>query len=294
MTSKPATILANQVRLMKSIHTGRDYRIAIGLPHAYPKPRIKGWPFDDVPARWPVVYLLDANWYFGTVNDTIRIMVRGGNTTDAIVVGIGYPEDPDFQEAIREQHARRCMDLTPIRSESTEKGWGERVKRPSPTGDAVNFLKFIKNELIPMVEKEYQVDPSKRTLAGHSQGGLFTAFALLSEPGLFNNYIIGSPSLDYGNRFMFEFEEQFAKKHKQLPANVYLSVGELEEEVDDTTITDMLRFAAVLQSRNYKGLSLRKQIFADLNHCEVIAPSFQAGLKIALKVRQPGLGHPEW
>jgi uncharacterized protein len=282
MTSKPASILANPARLMKSRRTGRDYRITIGLPHGYPKPRIKGWPFDAVPARWPVVYLLDADWYFGTVNDTIRIMARCGNTTDAIVVGIGYPEDPDFQEAIREQHARRCIDLTPVRDEGTEKRWGEMVRRPSPTGDAANYLQFIKNELIPMVEKEYQADPSKRTLAGHSFGGLFTAFALLDEPGLFNNYIIGSPSLAYGNRFMFEFEEQFAKRHKRLSANVYLSVGELEEAVDDTSVTDMLRFAAMLQSRKYKGLSLHKQIFADLNHCEVIAPSFQAGLKIAL------------
>jgi len=278
---------------MKSTHTGRNYRITVGLPYAYPKPRIKGWPFDDVPAKWPVVYLLDADWYFGMVTDMIRVMARGGNTTEAIVVGIGYPEGPDFQEAIREQHARRCIDLTPVRWERTEKYWSETVKRPSPTGDAGNFLQFIKNELIPMVEKEYQVDPYRRTLTGHSHGGLFTAFALFDEPGLFNSYIIGSPSLSYGNRFMFEFEEQFAKQHKRLPANVYLYAGDLEEEADDTTLTDTLRFAAVLQSRNYKGLSLRKQIFADLNHCEVIAPGFQAGLKIALNLRQPGEGHHE-
>jgi hypothetical protein len=45
----------------------------------------------------------------------------------------------------------------------------------------------------------------------------------------------------------------------------------------------MVRFGAILKSRKYKGLSLVTQIFANENHCEVIAPGFQAGLKMALK-----------
>jgi hypothetical protein len=45
----------------------------------------------------------------------------------------------------------------------------------------------------------------------------------------------------------------------------------------------MLRFAALLQSRNYEGLSLVKQVFMGLGHCEVVAPGYQAGLKFALK-----------
>jgi hypothetical protein len=73
------------------------------------------------------------------------------------------------------------------------------------------------------------------------------------------------------------------KKHKKLPAQIYLSAGELEEETDDTTLTNMYRFAALLESRKYKGFSLTKQVFLDNNHCEVNAPAFQAGLKLALK-----------
>ena len=283
MTSSLATHLADEARLIKSVHTGKEYRIAISLPYAYTKPRVKGWPFDDAPARWPVIYLLDADWYFGMVTDMIRPMAWCGSTTDAIVVGIGYPGNTDVQEAWREQQARRCLDLTPIREEATENIWGEITKRACPTGGAGSFLQFILNELIPIIEKDYQVDPSKRSLAGHSFGGLFATFVLLEKPGLFSNYIIGSPTLVYGNRFIFKREKQFAKRYKRLAANVYLSAGELEEGPQETTVTDMLRFAVTLQSRNYKGLTLRKQILADLNHCEVVAPGFLAGLKMALK-----------
>jgi len=283
MTAKPATILASETRLMKSKHTGRTYRITISLPYAYSKPGVKGGAFDNAPAAWPVVYLLDANWFFGMVTDTVRAMAWCGRTTEAIVVGIGYSENADPQETFREAMARRENDFTPVRSEVIEKEMTEGIRRPVYTGDAGNFLKFIKDELTPQVEKEFRADPSKRILAGHSLGGLFAAFALFEGPDLFNTFIIGSPYLAYGDKFTFKHEEAFAQKHKKLPANVYLFAGELEESVDDTTLTDSLRFAAVLQSRKYKGLSLVNQVFVDQNHCEVTAPGFQAGLKFALK-----------
>ena len=159
----------------------------------------------------------------------------------------------------------------------------EQHKRPTPTGDAGNFLKFIKDELIPIVEKDYRADSSKRILVGHSYGGLFGLFSLFEAPDLFNTLIIGSPTLSYGNRFTFEREESFAKEHKKLNAKIYLYVGEYEEDIKDTTMTDTLRIAAILQGRKYEGLSLVKHVFLDQNHCEVAAPGFQWGLKYALK-----------
>jgi predicted alpha/beta superfamily hydrolase len=274
--------LTDEIRLMKSAHTGRNYRVTVSLPLAYRQPQIKRWPFDEVPAKWPVIYVLDANWYFGLVTDMVRAMAAGGTTTDAIIVGLGYPEEPDPLDAWRDTFVRRNLDFTPSRDEDHEKYWDEIVGHPCPTGDAGNFLQFIKNEVMPMVEQEYQIDPTQRVLIGHSSGGLFTAFALLEQPDLFSHYIIGSLYFPYGRHFIFKREEQFAERHQRLPANVYLSVGSLEESVDNTSITDMLRFAAVLENRKYAGLSVRKQIFADLSHCEVIAPCFQAGLKLAL------------
>lgn len=283
MTTKPATILASEVHMIESAQTGRKYCITISLPYAYSRPEVKDWPFDNPPAKWPVVYLLDANWYHGMVTDIIRPMAWCGRTTDAIVVGIGYPEDHDPQETWREAVSRRSLDFTPTRDEGEEKSISELTKRPSPTGDAGGFHKFIKEELIPLIEEKYQAESSKRVLAGHSLGGLFGAFALFQEPALFNAYIIGSPFLGYGDKFIFGHEEAFSMKRKRLKARVYLSIGELEESADDPMLTDMLRFAAILEKRKYKGFTMVKQVFANLNHCEVLAPGFQAGLMWALR-----------
>lgn len=282
MTTKPATILASEVQMMKSKHTGRKYRISISLPYACFKSRLKAWPFAEPLKKWPVVYLTDANWYFGMVTDIIRPMAWCGGTTDAIVVGIGYPEDKDPQETWREAVARRSYDFTPVPDEGYEKGNSELVQRPSPTGGAGDFLDFIQHELIPVIEKNFQADPQKRVLVGHSLGGLFTTFALFEEPDLFNTYIIGSPALGYGNKFTFKREEMFAKRRKKLAIKVHLWAGEREEAPDDTLLSDTIRFGAILESRKYKGLALVKQIFTNQNHCEVIALGFQAGLKMAL------------
>jgi uncharacterized protein len=283
MTSEPATVLASAMYLMESRHTGRTYRITISLPLGYSKSPTESWPFNDTPARWPVVYVLDGNWYFGMVTDIVRPMAWCGSTTDAIIVGIGYAEDSDPIEAFRESFTRRNADLTPVRSEDEERVMEQQHKRPTPTGDAGNFLRFIKDELIPRVESDYRADSSRRILVGHSYGGLFAAFAMFEAPDLFDTLIVGSPTLSYGNRCTFEREEAFAKEHKQLPANVYLYVGGLEEAINDSTVTDTLRLAAILQGRNYERFSLVKQVFRDLGHCEVVAPGFQAGLKLALK-----------
>jgi hypothetical protein len=283
MTTKPATVLASQVQMMKSKHTGRKYRISICLPYAYFKSRLKTWPFAEPLKKWPVVYLTDANWYFGMVTDIIRPMAWCGSTTDAIIVGIGYPEDKDPQETWREAVARRGYDFTPVRDEGYEKENGELVQRPSPTGGAGDFLNFIKHELVPVIEKDFRADSKKRVLVGHSLGGLFAAFALFEEPGLFDAYIIGSPALSYGDKFTFNREELFAKRRKKLAAKVHLWAGEREEASADTILSDTIRFGAILESRKYKGLALVKQIFTNQNHCEVIAPGFQAGLKMALE-----------
>ncbi len=283
MTSEPVTVLGSEMRVMDSKHTGRQYRITISLPLGYARSPDEGWPFNNTPEKWPVVYVLDGNWYAGMVTGIIRPMAWCGSTTDAIVVGIGYPEDNNVIESFRESFTRRDADLTPIRDEALEKSMEANHKRPVPNGDAGHFLKFIKDELAPLVESDFRADPARRILVGHSYGGLFALFSLFEAPDLFNTLIIGSPTLSYGNRVTFQREEAFAKEHKKLPVKVYFFVGEFEEDTNDTTMTDTLRMAAILQGRKYEGLLVVKQVFLDQNHCEVAAPGIQAGLKFALK-----------
>ena len=281
--TEPVTILGSELHMIDSQQTGRTYRITISLPLGYSKSPEQTWPFNDTPEQWPVVYVLDGNWYAGMVTGIIRPMAWCGSSSDAIVVGIGYAEGNDPIDAFYESFLRRDLDLTPVRDAAQEKSMTEGFKRPVPNGDGGNFHSFIKHELIPFIEKNYRADPAKRILVGHSYGGLFGLFGLFTTPDLFATLIIGSPTLSYGNRCAFEQEEAFAKVHKALPVKIYMYVGEYEEDSKDTTMTDTIRIAAILQGRGYEGLALVKHVFLDQNHCEVAAPGFQWGLKYALK-----------
>jgi predicted alpha/beta superfamily hydrolase len=283
MPTKPATTLASEVRLMQSKHTGRKYRISIALPYAYFEERNPTWPFNKPLKKWPVVYLTGADYYFGMVADMVRSMGWCGRTTDAIVVGIGYPENSVPQEAWRNVEASREHDFSPIRDQKREADLSNFLKQNVETGGANEFLQFIKQELIPVIESEFNADPKRRILAGHSMAGLFTAFALFAEPGLFESYIIGSPWFWYADGTIFKHEEQFAQRRKRLKARVHLWVGELEEAHDDPAVSELFRFESILRSRNYKGLMLIKQVFADESHCEVPAPGFHASLKWLLE-----------
>ncbi|MDL1901271.1 alpha/beta hydrolase [Anaerolineae bacterium CFX9] len=264
-----------------SKHTDRTYRISISLPYAYSKP--ENWPFGNKPDRWAVIYLLDANFWFGMVTEIVHSMAWCGGTTDAIVVGIGYPEQANPQETWMETMARRNADFTPVRNEERQQSMGEMTKRTVKTGEASRFLQFLGHELIPAVDHDYLTNPSRRILAGHSLGGGFAAFALFEAPDLFDAYVIGSCNPVAQDRYILKCEEAFAQRHRKLASKVYLWAGALEEDTDSTTVSETLRFAELLESRHYEGLTVARHIVADANHCECVAPGFQSGLKFALQ-----------
>ncbi len=278
----PASLLATERHRLTSKATGKEYEISIALPYASVEEN-RGGPFYQTLAAWPIVYLTDANWHFGMVTEFVREMAWCGRTFDAIVVGIGYPEAGSAQETWRTVSQLRSDDLTPVRIPEEEAFSLQWIKREAKTGGGADFLSFLKQELIPWVEGKCRADPHRRILAGHSYGGLFALFAMFHDPALFRAYIAASPYLMDPERSIFALEREYAEHHKDLNAQLYLAAGELEESVQEPTLSDMCRFAALLESRSYKSLALVRHVFPDNNHCEVAAPALHAGLKFALK-----------
>src|SRR5207245_10620907 len=78
-------------------------------------------------------------------------------------------------------------------------------------------------------QSTYRVDADDAAFFGHSQGGLFATYVLLTEPNTFRRYGIGSPSLWWDDNTMFDYEAQYADAHDDLPAKVFFSVGEHED-----------------------------------------------------------------
>jgi hypothetical protein len=145
----------------------------------------------------------------------------------------------------------------------------------------------MKEDLIPTIESDYRAASSRRIIAGHSLGGLFVLYALFQNTDLFRGYVASSPSIWFGDKAIFAIEENHLQNEHDLLANLFLSVGEKEERKETGMVSNLARFSALLESREYAGLRLKSQIFNDLNHCESLAPGLVWGLKFVFSMDAP-------
>lgn len=221
----------------------RAYRLYVMTPPGYDRA-------ENAARRYPAIYLNDAELFFMTAAGAPLLSYYNKALEETILVGISYAvgEDPI---------ASRQRDLTPVTDASFA----------NETGGAHAYLAFIKEAAAPAIEARYRADPARRTLAGHSFGGAFATYVLLTEPALFSNYIIISPAYWYAGHALAGFEQRYAEAHGDLPARVYLAAGDLEgpkgglKSVD--LANDMSAFAARLRSRGYRSLDLRAEILDD-------------------------------
>src|SRR5882724_2533502 len=186
----PFVVPNSEVVTLHSQKDGEDYLLYISLPRDYGK---------DPQHRYPVIYTLDADYSFALAANTTTHFTDRGNLPPMIVVSIAYPGGiTDLDQ----YHLHRTHDYTPTYSPAG--GYGPAVQKYSGGGD--QFRDFITDELFGYVESDYQADPHDRTLVGHSYGGLFTTYMLLTRPEAFQRYIIVSASLWYDGKMIFARE----------------------------------------------------------------------------------------
>jgi predicted alpha/beta superfamily hydrolase len=250
-----AAIPRTEVRTLVSSVSGQEYRISVALPLTYGQ---------DAGNTYPVVYLLDANMWFGMATEITRLLYfYREELPEVIVVGIGYTtDDPNEVKDLR------LSDLTPTQTEAG-------------TGQAEQFLQFLQKDVIPSIEARYRADPVDRTLVGQSLGGLFALYVLFHAPETFQRYVVCSPSLWWDGKVAFDYEEEFATQHSDLPAKLFLSVGELEEQewLGVGMVTNVQALHQKLEDRNYAGLEMDMAIMAGETHSSAFPGAFTRGLK---------------
>lgn len=226
---------------------GRVYQLYAATPPGYAKA-------ENADRLYPVVYLNDGDLFFQSAAGAPLLSYYNRVLEETIIVAVSYAVGDD-------PIASRQRDFTPVRDQ----------KFGNETGGADDYLALFKSSIIPLVEASYRADPERRTLAGHSFGATFGAYALLTEPTLFQNYILVSPSLWYGGHAIAGLESRYAQTHDDLPARVYLAVGDLEgpngglKALD--MVNDQIAFAARLKSRDYESLVLKDEVLeGGVNH----------------------------
>lgn len=132
---------------------------------------------------WPILYLLDGNAAFDFLTPALLEAAPG-----LIVAGIGYDTDKQFARA------HRIFDFSPPDAPGA-------APRPDPhhpermAGGAERYLARLIGGIRTEVERGLPVDPARRTLWGHSFGGLFTLYCALTRPESFARFVAISPSV---------------------------------------------------------------------------------------------------
>jgi len=195
--TKPFTL--GVIEQIKSEVLGESRVLNIYLPEGYQQ--------NDT-AKYPVVYLLDGSadedfihiaglYQFNSFSWVARV-------PKSIVVGIATVD--------------RRRDFT--YPTSIEK---DRIRYPT-TGHSASFISFIEKELQPFVQKNYNVSSSK-TIIGQSLGGLLATEILFSNPELFTQYIIVSPSLWWHNGSLLKKDPALLNENFSQRATIYIGVG---------------------------------------------------------------------
>lgn len=266
---------------------GEPYRIFLFIP--------------DGPAPadgWPLLVLTDGNATFPFAAACLGTQAPYPAATNVgwgIIAAIGYPT-VDFYDGLR-----RSWDLAPPPGRSyppfTVGG------PPVVTGGAEKFLAFVSDQLVPRIAELAPVDAGRRSLFGHSFGGLFTLHALFERPDLFANWFAASPSIYWEDSEILKSEA----RRRDAPGNapfLHLSAGEyegdelapfqhrnadaatrLENKQQERTVSLATEMAQRLDGAA-DGLHTQFELFAGETHMSVLAAAVNRAVGIAFAVRR--------
>jgi len=195
---KPYELPRSSVIELEDKSAERVYPVFIQLPPSH---------MANKNQTYPVIYLTDAHYSFPIVSGAMRFPMNTGVMQHAIIVALSYEKGSVGANS-------RIRDFTP----TVAKSWKQE------TGNARAHMNFLRDTVMPFIEKNYRASKTNRTFVGHSLGGLFGAYMLLTEPNLFSNYILGSPSVWFDDNAILKI----SSTQPQTKIKVYLSVGEHE------------------------------------------------------------------
>ena len=241
---------------------GVDYELYVKLPDSY----------QGSDEKYPLLVTLDADYQFAVASNHIQHLAQRGQAPEMIIVSIGYAYDPSDKDAYR---LNRTRDYTPAKA--MEGGYGPDYQKVSGGGPV--FANVIAKEILPLIETRYRADSSDRVYVGHSYGGLFGSYLLLSHPEIFNRYILVSPSLWFNDKMMLaaaKDAEPFARK-----TNVYMGVGSWEEQPERSyaMVSDLVAFSDALAAHDDPNLIMETRVFDDETHASIYPAVLSTGIR---------------
>ncbi len=260
------TIVADaQIGAMTPIHKitihsnilNEDRQIAIYKPSAFPE-----FP-SSIP---PIMYVLDGEIYTDLVRAHAGYFTEIWKELPPITV-VGIENKKDM--------SNRRRDLTPSKSNLNDGGGAE------------DFLRFIKEEVIPLVEKDYKTRPY-RILAGVSLGGLFTIHTFLNHSSLFDAYLASSPTLAWNNNKIMDGLEEKLNMAPETNQILFFCVGNEK----GFYLPNALKLDSLLGKKSLPNLRYQFKHYPNETHGTTSMKSYYDGFKFIFRVGPEDLNVP--
>lgn len=234
----------------------RGYRLFLALP--------KG---EAPETGWPSIWMLDGNAVFDRINRNHLAHHPG-----LAVIGVGYPGDKGFHRV------SRALDYTPPSPIPDE-------RQRNPTGGAPAFRDRLLGPLREQLEAKARLDPMRRTVWGHSYGGLFVLYCLLTKPAAFNSWVAASPSCNFGGNALRRFIPDAPDLPRPAPVRILLGDSEhrrgTEAPAKPRPSPETMLIANRLRQRS--DLDMQVTVLKGLGHGATFVASFPTAFDLAVK-----------
>lgn len=201
--------------------------------------------YDISNASYPVLIVLDGNEHFGHVSSTTDFLSAAGKIPEILVIGI--------------PNTNRFRDMG-----------------SSGAPGSSRLLKFITDELVPRIDRDYRTRPY-RILMGWSSAGLYTLYSMIHAPEAFRAYIAIAPAFG-DNRELPKTVRAFLEDHEDL--NLDADVFMTADDSTGTGLSGAWQLSSTLQQRAVRVRDLRFTFrrYPDESHMAVPLRSVYDGL----------------
>ncbi len=221
---------------------------------------------------YPLLVLLDGEVSYHSHSGILNHMTQGGQIPEMIIVAI--------------KNVDRNRDYTPTKYLTNLNG-SNAVENHKTTGGSAQFLKFIEQELLPKVEKEYRTNGFK-TLVGISHGGLLVGSAFLSKETTFNGFVSMDPSFWWDNQYVVK-QLEGTDLNQIKDKRIYVSTADKFENFDriphvfTANINSHEKFNTTLKNKGVSPSKVTLEYFKEENHWTVALMSMYHGMQFIYK-----------
>ena len=199
--------------------------------------------------KYDVLYVLDGEWSLKLISNIQQFVQGESYMPPTIIVAV--------------HNTNRERDFTP-----------RQIAGKAAAGGADKFLAFFKTELIPHINKSYPSN-GNNILYGHSLGGLFSMYALLTEPDVFNSYLAVDPSFWWDDAHINKLAADKLSASLQSGKSLFIA-GREGEGLKQMGIPSM---DLLLKSQAPKDLNWKVAAYPDEHHGSVRLKGVYDGLK---------------